>query len=142
MEKSHMKGLMFAAGLCKTAELFALMEVLPPPPGGARGWMREWAAAARSIRDKDLIAAAQAAEQEKRAAKAAVLAELHARPIWGVLPEYGSYSFSNELFGFKVMEGKGSLTYEEAEVEAEAKRKSNARRITAAADYWDAYLNG
>jgi len=139
MERSFLKGLINASS---PSEVQELVKLLPPPSGGPHGWMREWARCARALRDKDLQAAVAAAKEEKAAASAAALAARQAEPVWGVVPEYGAYSFSNELYGFKAVEGKGSLTYEEAVVEAEKKRFANSRRIKAAAEYWDAYLNG
>lgn len=54
MERSFLKGLMKAAKLSRQEDLKVLVAVLPPPPSGPRGWMRDWARAARRAEQREV----------------------------------------------------------------------------------------
>jgi hypothetical protein len=113
---------------------FAAATAALPPRVGACGWASRWAAKA---------AAALAAEKAE-AAKVAVAAwwaaawEHNHTPKWGVVKEWGVYSFSNMYF-YEVRFGAGDLTRDEAEA-AKAAAKAADKKAQAHSDFWDAFM--
>jgi hypothetical protein len=108
-------------------------------PHGRTGWQARAAAEAAAAWEDKVKFEAHAAAVERAARLNAAYERELATPEWRVVEEWGSHSFSNQLYGAKPRFGGGNLTYEEAC--ARAAEITASPRCRKAGEVWEAYLN-